>query len=354
MTSHFVTLLNTDPDYRSYLLGTFSVTERAIPVETFGSDGHSERVTFQVVPVDSLKIPVWWKLYLKACRPSLLGFTMGPAVATWLLHARDLKSWQMWPSWFAVIGIFFLHASAFMLNDYQDHMYGTDRMSRGRGSQLIQKGWVSAQWMLRWAWVNLFLVCLFAGLASFQNPPTILGVAVASALCLLVLTLRWGARFGLCDLGVWLLFGPLISIGVAATSFGQVRREDLVLGAAIGLISLFSLQLRQVSSLFRSRAEAFRTFLGFLSYDTVRKLLLVEGLLLISLQPLVALALRMPIVFLLLQPLFAWPMARSLNRLQRAASPLSSEWLSLTIAVQAGHLGLLSWWILGLGLLWLF
>src|SRR5437899_8919725 len=61
---------------------------------------------------------------------------------------------------FALLGVFFLHTAAFLLNDVQDHLRGLDRLNRRRCSQVIQKGWVSPLEMKRWAWVNLALAVL--------------------------------------------------------------------------------------------------------------------------------------------------------------------------------------------------
>lgn len=354
MNSHFITLTNKDDEFDKYLWGTFSQTQRAIPVETFGAMGERERITFQIIPIEMIEIPPWWRVYSKACRPGMLGFTLGPAVVVWLSHAHLLTHWSKWTSWTALLGIFFLHAGAFMLNDVQDHIQGSDRTNRRRGSRLIQMGWVSAFWMRRWAVLNLAIAGILGGLASIVDPFSVFGLAAIAAICVLVLTYRFGARFGLCDLSVLLLFGPLVSVGVSLTSYSLYSVYDVILGTCLGLTTLFSLQIRQVASLFRSRKEAFRTYLGYLNYESARRLLILTGVLCLIANPIVALIFRMPLVFLLVQPLFAWPLAHCVSRIHTARSPLSSEWLKLSQTGVRAQLGLLSWWILVLGLMWLY
>src|SRR5216683_2002056 len=104
----FITLTKNDPDFDSYLLGTFSQTERALPVETYHPQTARERVTFRLVPVEKVGAPSWWKIYFWSCRPELLGLTMGPAMAAFLNQFEKTAEWTRWPSWFALAGVFFL------------------------------------------------------------------------------------------------------------------------------------------------------------------------------------------------------------------------------------------------------
>ncbi len=161
MQSEFITLTKNDPEFESYLLGTFSRSHRALPVETYHAATARERVTFRVLPIEEVKAPAWWKVYFLSSRPELFGLTLGPAMAAWLMHADDFSEWTRWPSWFAMIGLYFMHTAVFLLNDVQDHLRGFDRLNHKRGSQVIQRGWVTARAMNRWAGVNAGLAVIF-------------------------------------------------------------------------------------------------------------------------------------------------------------------------------------------------
>lgn len=353
MRPEFITLTKKDSDFDSYLRGTFSSTHRALPVETYHAATARERVTFRVLPIDQVGAPAWWMVYFWSSRPELAGLTLGPAMAAWLLHVDSLQEWTKWPSWFALIGLFFLHTAVFLLNDVQDHMRGFDRLNHRRGSQVIQKGWVTAQAMNQWAWVNLALAILFGVPAFFNAPFELALVCLAAAVCLGAVITKSGVRFGVCDLALVLLFGPLLVSGIAFASFGESYPQNTVLGVALGVLTLWVFQVRQFEDLFRARSENFRTILGHLSFDQARKIVIIEGLLLLATQPAAGYALGVPTLFLVVSPLVSVPLIFTLQRFLRAASPLSSSLVGSSKWALASHLSWTLWWVLALGVAWL-
>lgn len=353
MSTEFITLTKDDPDFDAYLRGTFSKTHRALPVETYHVATARERVTFRVLPVEKVAAPAWWKVYFWSARPELFGLTLGPAMAAWLLHVHALHEWTKWPSWFALIGLFFLHTAVFLLNDVQDHLRGFDRLNHRRGSQVIQKGWVTAKAMARWAWVNAGLAVLF-GVPAFLKAPLALAVICAMAAgALAVVLTKFAVRFGACDIALTLLFGPLLVSGIALASFGETFPQDATLGFALGLLTLWVFQVRQFEDLFRARSENFRTFLGHMSFDQARRIVIGEGLALLLVQPAVGLALGVPLIFLVVSPLVSVPLIFTLQRFLKAASPLSSSLVGSSKWALASHLAWISWWVLALGVAWL-
>jgi 1,4-dihydroxy-2-naphthoate octaprenyltransferase len=353
MSSEFITLTRDDPEFERYLWGTFSRTERALPVETYHARTYRERVTFRIVPVGELGTPPWWRVYFRSCRPDLAALTLGPAMAAWLNHRYSLPEWSKWPSWFALAGILFLHTAVFLFTDVQDHLRGADRLNRRRGSQVIQKGWVSAAAMRRWAVVNLLLAVVF-GVPAFLNAPlrlTVICLSAAAALAVIVRNL--GARRGLCDLALLLLFGPLLTMGIALASFGRADVSDALLGFAFGAMTLWVFQVRQFENLFRSKPEEFRTFLGHAGFDPARWICVIEGFVLLALQPLAAVFLRVPLVFLMALPLVSVPSVLLINRIYKAASPLSSTLVNSSRWALGSHLAWTLWWLAALGSAWL-
>lgn len=356
MSSEYVTLTKNDPEFESYLLGTFSKTHRALPVETYHAQTARERITFRVLPVDRVDAPVWWKVYFWSARPELFGLTLGPAVVTWLYHASsrvELAEWTRWPSWLAVVGLFFVHTAVFLLNDVQDHVRGFDRVNHRRGSQVIQKGWVTATAMNRWAWLNGVLAVLF-GVPAFLNAPLELAlVCLGAAVALSIVIANFGTRYGLCDLALLLLFGPLLTMGIALASFAEVRPDDVVLGMAFGSLTLWVFQVRQLEDLFRAKVERFRTFLGYRSFDQARRIAVVESLMLLLIQPAAGFWLGVPLVFLVISPLVSVPLVLTAQRFLLASSPLSSSLVGSSRWALVSHLSWACWWILAFGVAWL-
>ena len=349
----YITLTKGDAEFDAYLLGTFSRTHRALPVETFHPQTARERVTFKLVPREKVAAPRWWVTYFWSSRPELLGLTMGPAIAAWLNHHSEIHEWTKWPSWFALLGVFFLHAASFLMNDVQDHLRGLDRQNGRRGSQVIQRGWVSAAAMKNWAYVNFFLAVLF-GVPAYLNAPVELSViCVAAFVGLGVLVWNKWARWGASDFAVTMLFGPLLTSGIALASFGACDVRDVVLGIAVGALATWALQARQFEYLFRAQPEGFRTFLGFWNFDRARTLCVVEGVLLLLLQPLAAWLLGIPLKLFILLPVVSIPSILFMGRLRSAASPLSSQLVNANRWALGAHLSWTLWWILALGVTWL-
>jgi 1,4-dihydroxy-2-naphthoate octaprenyltransferase len=352
MSQEFVTLTRQDPEFESYLLGTFSKTERALPVETYHPHTQRERVTFRVVSVADLQVPRWWVVYFRSIRPELAALTLAPAIAAWLNHRADLPDWTRWPSWFALAGIFFLHTAVFLYTDVQDHLLGEDRLNRRRGNQVIQKGWVSAWQMRLWALLNFALAIVF-GVPAFANAPLeLLVICGTAALLIAVVARKWAVRWGLCDLALAMLFGPLLSAGVALSSFGHLTTGDLLLGVLFGCTTLWVFQLRQFESLFRSQAQAFRTLLGFLSFEQARSWCVGEGILLLIMHPLLALWFGQK-ALLYAMPVVAIPTLVLIQKLRTSASPLSSTLVNISRFALYAQLCWALWWIVYLGLEWL-
>lgn len=343
----YVTLTRKDPEFKDYLLGTFDHSLRALPVETFSGAG-GERVTFCVRPVNEIEIPKWWRVYFAACRPELLVLTLGPAVLVSALHPG-----ADWP-WAQFLGLFFLHVAAFLFNDYQDHVRGVDRLNRKRGSRVIQKGWVTALALKRWAIVNFTLAVLF-GLPPLLAGPADLWIVVGiAALALFVLSRKSGLRFGLCDFAIFLLFGPLLTAGVALSAYGEVTPSDLGLGALIGSLTVWVFQVRQFEHLFRSRPDMFHTCLGYWSFETARAFVVFEAGLLTLLQAGFGAALGVSGFGLALLPIAAVPLLNCAFRIRRAGSPLASEFIGISRVALLAHFSWTIWWTQGLVSLWVF
>lgn len=347
MSSPFVTLTPDDPDFRQYLLGNFSNELRALPVESFRQHSSRERVTFRLVPIQEIQKPTWWKIYFKACRPELLGLTLGPFFVTLLLLHKGMG--LSFENPFALIaaafGLFFLHVSAFLLNDFRDHMRGVDFANRKRGSQVIQKGWASAREVRMWAFVNAGLA-LICGLPALIVTPKLFLVCSVAAIC--VLGLSWIssrlARFGLSDIMVFVGLGPLLTSAAALAAIGRVPSQVLLLGTAFGASAVLTLQIRQLENLFRAGRDSFRTFIGAFDFDRARMLVISQIIFVSALQIAMAVEVfhRWVAVFGFILALL--PLYFVYSHVAKAASPLSSDLLKVGRRAIWAQTALLVWW----------
>jgi 1,4-dihydroxy-2-naphthoate octaprenyltransferase len=345
MSTPFVTVTPEDPDYEPYLLGSFSKTLRALPVESFRQHSNRERITFRLVPVAEISKPHWLIIYFRACRPELLGLTLGPFFATGLYmmklqHQAPPNSWML-----AALGLFFLHVSAFLFNDFRDHMRGVDFANRRRGSQVIQKGWASAREVRGWGYVNAALA-LACGLPSLVFSPKLALIVVAAAAFVMALSTVTPklARYGLPDLMVLAGLGPLLT-AASALAFGeQIPRAVLWLGVAFGALAVLTLEVRQLENLFRAGRDSFRTFIGAFDFDRARKVVRIQIILVAVLQVAIAVEV-LPRSLAIVGFFFAlWPLYFVFDPVRRAASPLSSDLVHLGRRAVWAQTALLLWW----------
>lgn len=346
----FVTLTKADPDFKKYLWGSFASDKRATTVETFHVDSPRERVTFKIQSVSDVKKPSWWKIYLISARPEMWLLSLGPALSTLLVAKVWDNADRLFVSALALLALFFLHNSACLLNDVMDHIHGTDRANRRRGSQVIQKGWSTAQNMLRWALFNFALAVLLAIPAVLSQPTPLLLVGILAVSSISIMLSAKGARYGLADASVVILYGPLIVTGMSLVQGLSISRDLILIALNFGWMSMWVLQARQIENLFRSQKEGNRSFLGYLPFDLAKKSFLIEGIATIVFVVVSSYKLEIPwLAWIALVPLI-FPMFFVLIKLQRAASPLSSDFIKVGRWALFAHGSLAIWWWLALGL----
>ena len=344
----YVTLAHDDPEFRKYLLGSFSNAKRALPVESFSQHSRRERVTFRIVPLAELKKPSWWKIYFRACRPELLGLTLAPFLVTIMWMSRALKASIEKPADIvtALLGLFFLHVSAFLFNDFRDHMHGVDFANRRRGSQVIQKGWASASEVRMWAVVNASLALLFGIPAIFSHFEQLWPIVIAAGGIVVSLSMISSklARMGLSDLMVFFGLGPLLAVASILTAFGTWNSKVVLLGTAFGLLAVLTLELRQLENLFRAGKDSFRTFLGGFEFDRAKVLVLGQIVLVAFSQVAVAAVILDKVVPLFGFALALIPFSQVYVLVRKAKSPISSDLVHLgRRAIFAGS-ACLAWW----------
>jgi 1,4-dihydroxy-2-naphthoate polyprenyltransferase len=344
----FVTLTHDDPELRKYLLGNFSKKIRALPVESFSQHSSRERVTFRLIEVGHLKKPSWWKIYFKACRPELLGLTLGPFLITvmWMQRELRLPIEQPYALLAAFLGLFFLHVSAFLFNDFRDHMRGVDFANRRRGSQVIQKGWASASEVRMWALVNAGAALLFGIPAIALHLEKLWPIVLMAAA--LVMALSWVssklAKVGLSDLLVFFGLGPLLAVAASISAFGFWKTNVLFIGTAFGCFAVLTLEIRQLENLFRAGKDSFRTFIGGFEFDRAKALVLGQIVFVGGLQVAIG-----SVVFAKWISVFGFvlaliPLGQVYTSIRKAASPISSDLIHIGRAAILAQAACLVWW----------
>lgn len=182
-----VTLARSDEKFEKYLWGTFAKDQRAIAVETYHPFTSRERVTFRVESLTQIHRPPWWRVYLASARPEMWMLSLAPALSVIVFLRDQFTQSEAIVSLCALLALFFLHNAACLANDVQDHLTGSDRANRRRGSQVIQKGWASAREMYFWSWLNFIFAMGFGIPAVFLAPLSEFAIGLVALLGIFVL-----------------------------------------------------------------------------------------------------------------------------------------------------------------------
>ena len=269
------TLAQTDPEFLSYLRGTFSRTHRALPVKSLNVSTPLETVTFEIVPVADIKTPSFFKLWGEVFRFRNFIYVLFPLYLILTKNAFDEVEFDPILAALSGLGALFLTLGAFLLNDYYDHIKGVDRIHPESGSQAIQKGWVTAAATKSWALTYLCFGFLL-GAPSLWVFPELLPVVSVPAL---VAFLAWiSPRLGLkykrgAEIVVFLLFGPFLTVGYQMSIGAGFDLEAVWIGCLTGWHFVFLVQLKNFESLMVNSQVGFENTMSFLGFERGRRVL---------------------------------------------------------------------------------
>ena len=234
----FVTLSRKDAEFQTYLDGSFSRDEVALPLKSLNVGTVSEEVTFAVVDAKSVSQPPGFLIARALLRPSTLIFSTGPMVAVTMKSLAQGFHLQPGLVLGAFLSVLLFHSAVNLFNDYGDHMKGQDRVRPHGGSRAIQKGWVRAWQVKRSAWA-LTLAAAIAGIPAVISAPSVIiaGLALLVGLEFAFQRIRLKAR-GWAEVVAFALTGPLLSSGFAWAINGEWSLSDATLGCVFGAIAL--------------------------------------------------------------------------------------------------------------------
>ncbi|MEI7973219.1 MAG: prenyltransferase [Bdellovibrio sp.] len=273
-------LLKSDPELRSYLLGTFSRSHVAIPLPSLNSHlpsvSEPSEYVFQIREragglslrrlLHLLKIKLWiWSLF-----PLSLMFLQ------WNLSGQSVG----WVSAaLAVLSVLCLQTSAQLWNDFRDHMVGFDHVHPLRGEKPILQAWVTAVEVRRWARIWLLLGLGLASPLIHQawlrdlSQSLFLGGLSLGALFVFGFS-RMGWRFSRsAELLSWALFGPLLTGSFEWALQGTLSWQSFRIGFFSGTLAFFSLQVRNFEFLLDLSRAGFTNWMTRLGFDRSRKTL---------------------------------------------------------------------------------
>ena len=263
------TISKSDPQFESYLLGTFSTTHKALPVQTMNVSSEQESITFQIVSNEEIRLPDFLSYWAQVLR--LRNFVLIAFPIYIIIMKATIYHLPYFPL-FALLSIFsafLLQSSMNLRNDFQDHFWGIDRVQPSSGSRAIQKGWITAARVKNLS--NYFLIfgIVLAIPMIIVRPIPLIVVGLLSAV--LMYTASGGGKFGTqyrfgTEFSAFWMAGPLLTIGFQIAIGMRLDPEIIMLGFVTGGLALFILYTRSFENiLFNSQAQIKNTItmLGF-------------------------------------------------------------------------------------------
>lgn len=348
MTSNNLrTLSRTDADFSSYLLGTFSETERAIPLQTLNANSQSEQVTFQIVSIKDISQPSFFKKWIEVFKFRsflLVGFPIFAILTKNLIDDVEMDPIVTLSS---VFGCFAILIGANLLNDYFDHMRGLDRIHPDQQRKPIQKGWVTAQATKNWALVYLILGIVLGIPAVFLEPTLLWLIAIPTAVALGAwLTRQKGLKFRRgAEYLIFLLTGPLLTVGFQLAISGEIDPEACWIGVLTGWFAVFLVHIKNFECLMVNAQAGLESTVVRLGFDKSRRLLAIWwGLFLLNFAIFHAVyaMTEWSIASFLLPPIVSYSFFKKLYSL---SSPAGSEMKQFAKIARSVAVVVLGWWL---------
>lgn len=278
-TPEFITLHRDDPRLDDVLRGTYATDRRALPIRSFRAaelargQGAADHLTFRMLPLSEVKRPPFLQVLLTATRPELWPLTMYPLLSTLCLLLMMGESVSLLHAGLSILAVIALHASVFLMNDSSDHLKGLDVISETRGSQLIQRGFLTAQQALKWAY-GFLILGVALGLPVVVSAPAILWwcAPVAPLAVIGFSHRRFGLKYwGIGDALIFLCFGPLLTVGFTLAVGSTVQPWVVHLGLIWGWLAVVVFHLRSFENLFADGLVRSGTFMSRLGFDRAKK-----------------------------------------------------------------------------------
>jgi 1,4-dihydroxy-2-naphthoate octaprenyltransferase len=225
----------------------------------------------------------------KSLRAISLTATLLPAIAIILLSLAQGLSLDVFTLSTALLAMLMLQVAVNVFNDVEDYLKLIDLPDSLGGSGVIQSGWLSASQMNRLAWVAFGLACLLALPAIIKAPEYVLICAALAGLGVLGYSgkpFRFKYR-ALGDVFVFLLCGPVLTLGVSIAATNTFDVSAVLLGVFFGLLACGILNANNINDIHVDSQSGAQTLASVLGFEKARWLQLsYYAVALISLLPL--------------------------------------------------------------------
>lgn len=283
--SEVVTLSKSSPEFESYLLGTFSRAQRALPLRTLNANSLQETVTFEIKALSEIKRPFLPVILLYLLKVRAFILVLFPMYVILVKNTADKTIRDPGVVLLSTLGILFAYIAVNLRNDFTDHMKGIDRINPKAGSRVIQRGWMTAAQVKTWSNVFVLLAMLFAAVVIFAFPGVVGVVLLTFLVGVWAQFLKKGSfkyqKGG--EVFVFLLLGPLLSTGYHISIAGSWDMESLMLGIMWGWLVVFLQHIKNFEFIMINSQAGFHNTITWLGFDKSKKMLKVWWMMFLAL-----------------------------------------------------------------------
>ena len=235
----------------------------------------------------------------------------------------------------ALMGVIFLQLAMNILNDVEDYIRLIDLPGSSRGSRALKRGWLSAKELKKVGYLAFGMSAFCALPVLFNGSLSLIliaGVAAIGALSYSNPPFEIKYRsFG--DLFLFVLVGPLLTMGLSQAVFGQFDMSVLLFGFYFGFASWGISHVSNIYDMDRDRKNKMQTLACDLGFeDSKHFLLALYGCAFATLWIGVALGSLSPFVAVISQTAGFWVIP-FIRRVYQASGPASA--LLVPIRIQA-------------------
>lgn len=267
--SRFVTLKKTDADFSKYIWGTFSNTERALPIESLNIGTIQESVTFEIKNLQEIKQPSDLFIFSRLIKWNYFFLLFLPLFYVAIKNFLFQRIFDPASFGLAALSSIFLFAGLNIRNDVLDHISGFDRIIKSHGKKPLLLGWTTAESANHIGWILCIIAIALAVPVCIHQHEAIRVVGITLGLFLAGSFLnKNNYKFShFSEFVLFLILGPALCSGYQVAMGSGVDTEILVFGTAWGVAVLFLLYIVQFANLFETSQAGIKNTLTKMGFD---------------------------------------------------------------------------------------
>jgi len=274
--SQFITLKKKDSDFASYLLGTFSKTQLAMPMTTMNLDSPEETVTFEIVDKSSIKKPSALHIFFSLIKFQNLFLILLPLFYVLIKNYVDNRFRDPGTCLIASVGMLFIFAALNIRNDVNDHMSGYDRVNIAFNPKPINKGWITAAQASSLSWLLTLIAMAISIPVMLRQPEEARVIAVVTALVfaggLLSKNSYKNQHWG--EVIFFILAGPGVVSGYQVALGAGVDTESLAFGILWAWGIQFLVHLNNFNHILTSSQAGIKNTMTNAGFNKAKKMLI--------------------------------------------------------------------------------